>query len=112
MLGLETALGVVPADSPRAGMPLGEVVARAVVEAGGDRRASPTATAGRSRSAEPANLAVFDPDEAWAVRPAELASRSRNTPYVRPRRCAARVRHTVLRGTAVGRSAESSDSDE
>jgi dihydroorotase len=48
----------------------------------------------------PANLTVFDPDVTWSVVPAELASKSRNTPYV-GRRLRGRVRHTVFRGAAV-----------
>jgi dihydroorotase len=43
---------------------------------------------------------VFDPDERWQVRPAALASRSRNTPYV-GMDLRGRVRHTVLRGVPV-----------
>ncbi len=48
----------------------------------------------------PANLVVFDPDERWQVRPAALASRSRNTPFV-GLELRGRVRHTVFRGEPV-----------
>jgi dihydroorotase len=48
----------------------------------------------------PANLCVIDPDAAWEVEPARLASRSRNTPYV-GRKLRGRVRHTLLRGEPV-----------
>ena len=93
MLGLETALG-----SPRltaAGMSIADVVAAlswkpAAIAGVADRHGGPIAI-GR-----PANLVVFDPT-AWEVVPAELASRSRNTPFAgRPLR--GRVRHTVLDG--------------
>ncbi len=47
-----------------------------------------------------ANLCVIDPDATWVVDPAELASRSRNTPYA-GRRLRGRVRHTLLRGEPV-----------
>ena len=49
-----------------------------------------------------ANLVVFDPEQRWQVRPAALASRSRNTPYV-GRELRGRVRHTVFRGEPVVR---------
>ena len=49
-----------------------------------------------------ANLVVFDPDVRWQVRPAALASRSRNTPFV-GRELRGRVRHTVFRGQPVVR---------
>ena len=43
---------------------------------------------------------MFDPEERWQVRPAALASRSRNTPYVGVD-LRGKVRHTVFRGTPV-----------
>ena len=52
-----------------------------------------------------ANLCVVDPTAAWAVDPAALASRSRNTPYAN-RKLHGRVRHTVLRGEPVVIDAE------
>jgi dihydroorotase len=48
----------------------------------------------------PANICVIDPAAKWVVDPAELASRSRNTPYA-GRTLLGRVRHTVLRGEPV-----------
>jgi len=45
-----------------------------------------------------ANLVMFDPHATWRVTPAELASRSHNTPFV-GRDLRGRVRHTVLRGS-------------
>ncbi len=96
MLGLETALGVSLAHLD---MPLVEVIAAlswkpAAIAGIDDRHGRPIATG------EPANLAVFDPDEAWEVVPAHLASKSRNTPYVGvPLR--GKVRHTILDGELV-----------
>ena len=49
---------------------------------------------------EPANLTVLDPDRTWQVVPADLASKSRNTPYV-GRELRGMVTHTILRGEAV-----------
>jgi dihydroorotase len=96
MLGLETALGVALAVLD---LPLADVVAAlswqpAAIAGVADRHGGPI-VAGR-----PANLVVFDPAERWQVRPAALASRSRNTPYVGVD-LRGKVRHTVLRGTPV-----------
>ena len=57
-------------------------------------------TAGR-----PANLCVIDPTATWAVEPAKLASRAKNTPYA-GRTLHGRVRHTVLWGVPVVVDAE------
>lgn len=96
MLGLETALGVALAELA---MPLADVVAAlswkpAAIAGVDDRHGRPVA------AGEPANLTVFDHDEEWEVIPAELASLSRNTPYV-GRRLRGRVRHTIFAGEAV-----------
>lgn len=48
----------------------------------------------------PANLAVVDPNTSWTVSGAEMASRSRNTPY-EGMAVRGRVRHTILKGEAV-----------
>jgi len=98
MLGLETALGVALAHLD---MPLVDVVGAlswkpAAIAKVADRQGGPI-----DRGA-PANLVVFDPDETWTVRPAALASRSRNTPFA-GRALRGRVRHTILRGHAVVR---------
>jgi dihydroorotase len=80
-------------------LPVADVIAAlswkpATIAGVADRHGGPI-TAGR-----PANLVVFDPEERWQVRPATLASRSRNTPYggIDLR---GKVRHTVFRGTPV-----------
>ena len=93
MLGLETALGVALAVLD---LPVADVIAAlswkpATIAGVADRHGGPI-TAGR-----PANLVVFDPEERWQVRPATLASRSRNTPYA-GRELPGRVVHTFLRG--------------
>ncbi len=96
MLGLETALGVSIAELD---MPLVDIVAAlswkpAAIAGVADRHGRPIAVG------EPANLAVFDRNVEWAVVPAKLASKSRNTPYI-GRRLRGRVRHTVFNGAAV-----------
>lgn len=98
MIGLETALGVSLTELT---MPLADVVAAlswkpAVIADLADRHGRPVATG------EPANLCVFDPDVRWQVRPATLASRSHNTPFV-GRDLRGRVRHTLFRGDPVVR---------
>jgi dihydroorotase len=47
-----------------------------------------------------ANLCVIDPGEQWVVDPAQVASKSRNTPFA-GRTLTGRVRHTMLRGEPV-----------
>ena len=48
----------------------------------------------------PANVTVFDPSATWTVVPAQLASKSRNTPYA-GRSMTGVVRHTIFRGDPV-----------
>ncbi len=96
MVGLETALGVALAELD---MPLVDVVGAlswkpAAIAGVADRHGRPVA------AGEPANLTVFDPGATWQVRPAALASRSHNTPYV-GRDLRGRVRHTIFRGDPV-----------
>jgi dihydroorotase len=93
MLGLETALGVSVASLD---VPLADVVAAlswkpAAIGGVADDHGRPVV------AGEPANLTVFDPTVEWEVVPTELASKSRNTPYVGVA-LQGRVRHTVLRG--------------
>ncbi len=98
MLGLETALGVSLAHLD---LPLVDLVAAlswkpARIARIDDRHGRPVAPG------EPANLTVFDPDLEWEVVPAQLASKSRNTPYVGvPLR--GRTVHTLLGGEFVVR---------
>ncbi len=96
MLGLETALGVALAVLD---LPVAEVVAAmswrpAAIAGVADRHGTPI------EPGAPANLVVFDPSVRWQVRPASLASRSRNTPFV-GRDLRGRVHHTVYRGDPV-----------
>ncbi len=93
MLGLETALGVSLASLD---MPVVELVAAlswkpAAIAGVADRHGRPVAVG------EPANLTVFDPDRTWSVAPAQLASKSRNTPFV-GMELRGRVTHTLLGG--------------
>lgn len=93
MLGLETALGVSLASLD---MPVADVVAALSWK--------PAAIAGVAAQhgrpiepGEPANLTVFNPEVEWQVVPTELASKSKNTPFVGvPLK--GRVRHTILNG--------------
>ena len=96
MLGLETALGVAVAHLD---MALVDIVAAlswkpAAIAGIGDRHGRPVAVG------EPANLTVFDPAESWEVVPAQLASKSRNTPFIGVP-LTGRVKHTILRGDLV-----------
>ncbi len=98
MLGLETALGVSLASLPAVGMTTADVVAAlswrpAAIAGVDDLHGRPIAPG------EPANLAVFDPTVQWQVVPAELASKSRNTPFVGVD-LRGRVTHTFLAGEA------------
>jgi dihydroorotase len=96
MLGLETALALALNELA---MPLEEIVAalswKPAAIARIDHQHGRPIVVG-----EPANLAVFDPAHEWTVVPAQLASKSRNTPYA-GRTLRGKVRHTVLAGQAV-----------
>ncbi|HSB87646.1 MAG TPA: dihydroorotase [Ilumatobacteraceae bacterium] len=94
MLGLETALALAISELD---MPLVEILAAmswnpAAIAQIDDRHGRPIA------AVEPANLVVFDPAEVWTVVPAQLASKSRNSPYA-GRTLRGKVRHTILDGT-------------
>lgn len=99
MLGLETALALSLGRLTAAGMSVQDVVAAmswkpAAVAGLGETHGRPVA------AGEPANLTVFDPEAAWTVRSAELASKSRNTPYA-GRDVRGKVRHTIFGGAVV-----------
>ncbi|HQZ35837.1 MAG TPA: dihydroorotase [Ilumatobacteraceae bacterium] len=96
MLGLETALALAITELE---MPLARIVAAlswqpAAIAGVADRHGRPIAVG------EPANLTVFDPAQQWKVVPAQLASKSRNTPYA-GRVVTGKVRHTIFNGTPV-----------
>ncbi len=103
MLGLETALALSLTELDR--LPIERILAllswqpaRIAGLAADDRRAGGhSAHGGPLVAGADANLCVIDPEAAWVVDPARLASRSRNTPYA-GRTLRGRVRHTVLRG--------------
>lgn len=96
MLGLETALAVVltycDLDMERVVSAMSINPAR--IAGIDDRHGRPIV------EGEPANLAVFDPEQRWTVTAADSASRSRNTPY-EGRELRGRVRHTLVDGRAV-----------
>lgn len=101
MLGLQTALPVVNETMVRTGLLDWAQVA--------DRMSAAPAAIGRVPThgrplavGEPANLTLFDPDAQWEVRPADMVSRSRNTPYA-GRVLHGRVVGTWLRGRATVR---------
>ena len=80
-------------------MPLADIVAAlswqpAAIAGVADRHGRPIAVG------EPANLTVFHPTQQWAVVPAQLASKSRNTPYA-GRTVQGKVRHTIFEGNPV-----------
>jgi dihydroorotase len=96
MLGLETALAL---SLTELAMPVAQVVAAlswkpAAIARIGHLHGRPVA------AGEPANLAVFDASHEWTVVPAQLASKSRNTPYA-GRMVRGKVRHTLLAGSPV-----------
>ncbi|MCV7193612.1 dihydroorotase [Mycolicibacterium brumae] len=96
MLGLQTALSVIAEAMVETGLLDWRGVARVMSE-------NPAAIAGLPDQGrplevgEPANLVVVDPDARWTVEPAELASKSANTPY-RAMTLPATVTATLLRG--------------
>lgn len=96
MLGLETAFAVA---NTYLDMPLESLLAAMSWK--------PAAIAGLTadhggliKEGCPANLAVIDPNLAWTVSAAEMASRSSNTPYD-GMALRGRVRHTIYKGEAV-----------
>jgi dihydroorotase len=96
MLGLETALAL---SLTELDMPIADVVAAlswkpAAIARIGHLHGRPV------QPGEPANLTVFDAAHEWTVAPAQLSSKSRNTPYA-GRTLRGKVRHTLLAGAAV-----------
>lgn len=96
MLGLETAFSVVVESMVNTGLLDWVGVA--------DRMSRRPAQIGRVKgqggsiaAGEPAHLTLVDPAATWTVRPTELASLSRNTPY-RERVLPGRVVHTIYAG--------------
>jgi dihydroorotase len=102
MLGLQTALSVVVEVLGPQWDLIAERMSRTPARIAGLTGHGQDLVAGA-----PANLTLIDPAARWVVDPAELASRSRNTPYAGmtlPARVVATFRHgspTVLDGKAV-----------
>ena len=107
MLGLQTALPIAwqvlgPLVGPARLFALMSTQPAAIARLGvtDARLAGHSADGGPMEVGAAANLCVFDPTATTTVDPAQLASRSRNTPYVGTTFPGA-VRHTVLRGELV-----------
>ncbi|MGK2929045.1 MAG: dihydroorotase [Acidimicrobiales bacterium] len=101
MLGLETALALALTELD---LEIEQVVALlswkpAAIIGVDDRHGLPIV------EGNPANLAVFDPEEEWTIDGSTMQSRSRNTPYA-GRRVRGRVRHTILEGEPTVRDGE------
>jgi dihydroorotase len=96
MVGLETALSLALTELD---LPIASVLAllswNPARIAGLD-----AAHGGPIAPGRPANLCVIDPAATWTVDPAQLASRSHNTPYA-GRTLTGKVRHTLLWGEPV-----------
>jgi len=102
MLGLETALSVVVHTMVEPGLLDWRGVARVLSERPAEIVGLPDQ--GRPIAVgEPATFALVDPDDAWTVRGAALASRASNTPF-EGMRLPAVVTATVLRGRITARS--------
>lgn len=108
MVGLETALSVVVEAMVSTGL----LDWAGVADRMSYRPALIGRVAGQGRPiavGEPANLTLIDPSASWTVRPAELHSKSRNTPYggrALPARIVTTIfggRITVLDGVPVSR---------
>ncbi len=107
MLGLQTALPIAwqvlgPLVGPDGLFALMSTRPAAIARLGvtDARLAGHSAHGGPVEAGATANLCVFDPTTRTTVDPAQLASRSRNTPYS-GRTFSGAVRHTVLRGEPV-----------
>jgi dihydroorotase len=97
MTGLETALAVVAQTMVEPGRLSWRQVAQRLSEA--PARIGRLEDHGRPLAVgEPANLCLVDPAARWTVEPAQLASRSRNTPFA-GQELPTRVLATFLRGT-------------
>ncbi len=107
VIGLQTALAVLLTDLD---VTLADILPAlswhpAAIAGLADRHGQPV-EAGRQ-----ANLTVVDPDAAWTIEPASMASRSRNSPFA-GREVRGRIRHTIVKGRATvvdGRSAATNE---
>lgn len=96
VVGLETALSVCLTELQ---LPLGTVLALMSWSPAKIAGLHP-AHGGPIVAGAPANLCVVDLAKEWVVRPEQMASRSRNTPFA-GRRLKGKVRHTLLAGEPV-----------
>jgi dihydroorotase len=95
MLGLETALALALTELD---LPIERVLALLSWQ---PARIARLAEHGRPiATGEPANLCVIDLEHTWTIAPAQMASKSRNTPFA-GRELQGKVRHTVLAGVPV-----------
>ena len=99
MIGVETMAAVVWSELVATGQ-MSPARFAEVVSAAPARIAGITDHGQPIAAGSPANIAVFDPAEAWTVRPESLQSRSLNTPWA-GQSLTGRVRHTVLCGRPV-----------
>ncbi|MDP8969128.1 MAG: dihydroorotase [Actinomycetota bacterium] len=104
MLGLETALGLTLTCLVEPGV-LSLQGAVAALSTQPARSRGIRGHGGPIEPGAPANLVVFDPGRRWAVDPAALRSRSRNTPYAGMELTGKAV-HTLLRGRFTLRDGE------
>ena len=97
MLGLETALGLGITELVETGvLTMTEFMAKMSWNPAAIARIDDVH--GRTIEPEaPAHLVIFDPTHEWTVDPAEMASKSNNTPYA-GRVLRGKVRHTLLCG--------------
>ena len=96
MIGVETMASVVWSELVATGHMSPERFAE-VVSVSPARIAAITDHGQPIAAGSPANIAVFDPAEAWTVRAESLQSRSLNSPWT-GRTLTGRVRHTLLSG--------------
>lgn len=96
MLGLETAYALANTELDLEAEALVGLLSTvpATIAGLGDRHGGPI------QPGRPANLAIVDPEQAWTIDRAALASRSINTPF-HGREVTGKVRHTIFAGEAV-----------
>lgn len=99
MIGLETALGVAITELVDRGvLNLTELISRMSVAPA--RILGLDGFGGPIRPGAPANIVVFDPEAEWQVQARDLASLSRNSPWI-GRTLKGKVIHTIFQGRLV-----------
>jgi dihydroorotase len=94
--GLELLLPLALKWGARRKLPLARVLARIT----SDPARILGVSSGRIAPGAPADLVLFDPEEAWRVEPATLRSQGRNTPFL-GYELAGRVHSTIVAGSVV-----------